>query len=243
MSPELLKARVPHAEIVADIEARENVYVTQIVGKTFGKVEMEKNEAALDKAWLAALGEVRLRGGNWLIVTHKYAEDQITLRHKIQSFIQLAHFGAVEGRDEWGDVDGVLILGRMQLPPYGAERIAGIISGQAVSPIEGWYPSSMETIHARNGMAVTVEADHHPDALADAIREQTCVGQIIQAIGRGRAVNRHEAASLQVILMNNVPTITPDVIKEWHIPNKEERAFAETGKAPRMRGFNGNKDA
>jgi hypothetical protein len=73
--------------------------VHQYLGRTFGKMELAKdNSKALRDAWLWCVDRAARAGGRWLIITHKAAEGAIRERLAIPPFIELAHFGAVAGR-------------------------------------------------------------------------------------------------------------------------------------------------
>jgi putative DNA primase/helicase len=79
----------------------------------------------------------------------------------------------------------------------------------------------------RDGTAVAVETDQHPDELAEAIRWQICEAEIMQAIGRGRGVNRTAETPLDVdILCHVVLPITVDHVDEWRAPGLEVEMIA-----------------
>ena len=46
--------------------------------------------------------------------------------------IEVAHFGAIEGMDRWGDVDVAVIIGRPLLWKTDAARLAAAITGKPV---------------------------------------------------------------------------------------------------------------
>ena len=53
------------------------------------------------------------------------------------------------------------------------------------------------------------EADRHPDPLAEAIRWQSCEGELVQIIGRARGVNRTAADPVDVLVLTDVPLPMP----------------------------------
>jgi hypothetical protein len=68
----------------------------------------------------------------------------------------------------------------------------------------------------RDGRGIAVEGPEHPDARVEAVRWSICEGELIQAIGRGRGVNRTEANPLQIDILTNVclPVVV-DVVTTW----------------------------
>src|SRR5262249_13007913 len=103
----LILARVPHAELVADIAAASpHMRVVQYVGKTFGKGALGETKTVM-KAWHWAVAHATRRGGNWLIVMQKDAAAAITCSKSIPSFIRLEYFGNLRGLDAYGDVAGM----------------------------------------------------------------------------------------------------------------------------------------
>ena len=69
----------------------------------------------------------------------KGIEDSIKARHSIPNFMSIAHHNGITGRDDWKDVTGAFIVGRIAPPPKAVETISGSISGQRVESLNGWY--------------------------------------------------------------------------------------------------------
>ncbi|MCJ2045567.1 hypothetical protein MKK58_13640, partial [Methylobacterium sp. J-078] len=62
----------------------------------------------------------------------------------------------------------------------------------------------------------------HPDPVADACRWQICEGELMQAIGRARGVNRTAADPLAIdIIANVVLPLTVDVAEPWNPAGEE----------------------
>jgi hypothetical protein len=147
----LIRARVPHAKLWGDIRASMPfTTVSQCIGRTFGKGVLTKlsdkngdepGGKELRDAWLWCVNRATRKGGYWLVVTHKGAEEAILKRFKVPERVIIAHFGAVAGRDEWrfgngetirGDeLRGVIVLGRSEPGPAIVERLAGAMTGRA----------------------------------------------------------------------------------------------------------------
>ena len=230
---ELLRARLPHAELVASIEAATpHQRVVQLTGKTFGKLALG-TARTLDKAWNWAVAYATRRGGDWLVIMPKDAEAAIASSKAVPRFIRLAHFGALRGLDTHRDVAGVIVIGRPMPPPADVERLAGIVTGRETEcRVEaGWYPSETVTLHGRDGSAATVDADRHADALAEAFRASIAEDELLQAIGRVRGVNRTGDNPVEVVLLGNVPVpgLRLDSVLPWLGPSVDDELLAEHG--------------
>jgi putative DNA primase/helicase len=230
---ELLRARLPHAELVASIEAATpHQRVVQLTGKNFGKLALGAVRT-LDKAWNWAVAYATRRGGDWLVIMPKDAEEAIASLKVVPGFIRVAHFGALRGLDTHRDVAGVIVIGRPMPPPADVERLAGIVTGREVQHrVEGdWYPSETVTVHGRDGSAATVDADRHPDALAEAFRASVAEAELLQAIGRVRGVNRTGNNPVEAVLLGNVPVpgLRLDSVLPWLGPSIDDQVLAEHG--------------
>jgi putative DNA primase/helicase len=60
-----------------------------------------------------------------------------------------------------------------------------------------------------DGSFMAAEIDRHPDPLAEAIRWQICEGELVQIIGRARAVNRSAADPVDVLVLTDTPLPLP----------------------------------
>jgi hypothetical protein len=85
-----------------------------------------------------------------------------------------------------------------------------------------------------NGETVSAERDHHPHTIAEAIRWQICEGEVVQAIGRGRGINRSTDTPLDVIVMTDVilPMKVTRLLTATDLdPSPRERMLAAGGVA------------
>ena len=225
---DLIRLRVPHAELAANVEAAEpHVSVHQIVGKTFGKTALEHGKAADDarRFVIATAGEA---GGNWLAVASKGAADQ--WRETLPPYVGVAHWGGLRGLDKFNDVRGVVCVGRWGVTPNDVGRMAAILTGRAVPRVEGWYPTQALTLTADDGSARTVDVDRHPDPTAEAVRRSLVEAELLQAIGRGRGVQRTAGNPLAVYVLGNVPLPVPlATISGWEPVNWDAAMMADHG--------------
>ena len=207
-APDLLKHFWPQVEDKGQIAiAAPHQTIRQYAGRSYSLGYLAPSEDAKRdalnrkhrrtvKAFICR--RARELGGKALVIGNK---DVVQLMN-VPKHIQSAWFGAVAGRDSWGDVRLLVVLGRPQPKPSEVEWQAAAITGTAVQKIAGskeadpsktWYPKSDTFRFKRQDGEVTrlpAQADCHPDALCERLREETCTGQIVQAIGRARGVNR-----------------------------------------------------
>ena len=96
------------------------------------------------------------------------------------------------------------------------------MTGHEIVKAEPWYPKQVRGLRTRSGAPVGLECETHPDPVADACRWQICEGELMQAIGRGRGVNRTAADPLDIdIIANVVLPLTVDVAEPWNPPGEE----------------------
>jgi DNA-binding XRE family transcriptional regulator len=172
------------------------------------------------------------QGGDWLVILPKVAESLVTASAAPPTFIKLAHFGNLRGLDQHRNIAGLIVIGRPMPPPTDVERIAGILTGREIEQrVEGWYPTEVVHLVGRDGTAATVEADRHPDEIAEAVRRAICQDEMSQAVGRARGVSRTVANPVEVILLGNVPVpgLVPDTIEQWHAPSVDDEILARHG--------------
>jgi putative DNA primase/helicase len=228
----LLRCRVPHAELVGKVEAAApHMRVVQYPDRAFGKRAL-RNERFLFKAWDWCVAYVSRRGGDWGVILPKEAEDAILAAREVPGFIKLYHFGKLRGLDELRNARGLIVVGRPMAKPRAVEQIAGAVSGRMVESIAGgWYPAEMVQIRARDGSVATVEADRHPNPLAEEVRKSITEDELIQAIGRVRGLNRTAKNPVEVVLLSNVPVpgVMPDELRAWEGPTIDDELLSRCG--------------
>ena len=144
--------------------------------------------------------------------------------------IRVEHFNAIAGLDQYKDVRLLISIGRTLPGPEAVENMAAALTGKEPARVMGqdngrrWYVPQMRgasLYDAGKGKLVgkAVQCDVHPDPLCEAIRFQICEAEIIQAIGRGRGVNRTAETPLDIDIIANV--VLPVVLAEigiWREP-------------------------
>lgn len=129
--------------------------------------------------------------------------------------VETAHFNAIRGQDKWKDVDLLIVIGRTQPSPAAVELQAEAVFHTPIKTLGPDYYDS--TWMPLTGTNISVPTEQHPDKLAEIIRWHACEAELVQAIGRVRAVNRTTDTPVQVDIINKVPL--PDIeiedVLEW----------------------------
>jgi putative DNA primase/helicase len=134
--------------------------------------------------------------------------------------VSTVHFNALSGLDRWKDVTGLIVLGRTMPPPATVEALAMALTNDVPAPggerASWWYERAEKRIRLANGRTHGLEGEVHPDPTAEAIRWSICEAELIQAIGRGRAVNRTADTALAIDLLTDVVLpLTVNEVLEW----------------------------
>lgn len=142
-----------------------------------------------------------------LVICQLGLEEQLRAGRGLPTGVEIAHFNAVAGSDRWKGVACLLIIGRTLPAVNDVETMAEVLGGRTVDYVDGGrYPLRQGGIRMRGtNEGFPLEAAHHPDPLAEALRWQICEGQLIQAIGRARAVNRTADSPVHIEIVTNIP--------------------------------------
>ena len=187
--------------------------------------------------------EAREAAGDVLVVAQKAVIAQWTAAGTAPRNVSFAWFNAIAGRDDWGpSADGLPARHRENhhRRPHAAEGDGRGTGGRshvrmAVEPCkDGRYERHEAVIRMRDGRAVPTETDRHPDPIAEAFRWLACEGQLLQAIGRARAVNRTSVNPVEVLILTDRPLPIPvDELVSWDeiAPRPADRMLGTAGVA------------
>jgi putative DNA primase/helicase len=237
MRPELVIPFVPDMAFAESLMATEpHVRVRQILGApTSAKALTPLPEAAArehdaaaghlrDLATLIALRAMDLRGRSatlpdLLVIAQKAAVDALRTIGLPRN-TEAVHFNALSGIDRWRDVAGLMILGRTLPTPATVETIAAAVTNrpplESRGAVSWWYGSVERRIGLADGEVHVVSGEAHADPTAEAVRWTICEGELIQAIGRGRGVNRTADTPLEVDLLTDVVLpVTVHEVLQW----------------------------
>jgi Primase C terminal 2 (PriCT-2) len=229
----VLQVLHPQAEIVADVRVAlpPGVYVRQVLGAPTSSRKLIETSRLKDRdQHLNSIRRYILR--RW-IETGKQPtliicqmKVQGWLEGKLPNGISLAHYNAIAGLDQFKDVRLLILIGRPQPGPDAIETIAGMLSGSMPETVTdgsngfNWYSQVRRGIRQKDGTGVSVDGDQHPDAFAESVRQLIREAELVQALGRGRAVNRSLQAPLDVeMLFDTVLPVTVDQVSPWIVPS------------------------
>jgi putative DNA primase/helicase len=225
LRPELVTPFLPDITIADPVRAREpHVRVRQVLGApTSAKAltpddnapERDKRSAVLRLREIGALIALRARalrgqgrsGTDLLVIGQKAAMDALRAR-RLPTNAEAVHFNALSGLDRWRDVAGMIVLGRTLPAPPTVEALAAALTNRPPVTSSGdgawWYARVERRIALAAGGVHSVANEQHPDATAEAGRWAICEGELVQAIGRGRGVNRTAESLLEIDLLTDV---------------------------------------
>jgi len=128
-----------------------------------------------------------------LVVTHKdtrkVLRDGMTRQGTMPGNVVIEHFSNTRGVDAFKDAGCIIVIGRPLPPPAKIHRQAEVLAGEPLP--EG-------------------------DPLVDAVRRSICESELLQVIGRARAIRRTADRPLRVVVMNDVPLPLPvEKITPW----------------------------
>jgi hypothetical protein len=224
----ILQAYYPLVERVANLKVdMPHVFVRQVLqapvsAKKLIHAEKDFNRKAVRRYILQRWIETG-RQDTLVICQQKYEEWLKT--SSLPAGIAVEHFNNIEGLDRFKDVRLLILIGRTIPRPEAVETYAGALTG--VQPVKAnngtmdWYERVVRGIHLADGGGVAVNCDLHPDPTGEAVRWQICEGQLVQAIGRGRGVNRTAETPLDVdIVADVVVPITVNEAANWEAPSE-----------------------
>ena len=135
--------------------------------------------------------------GRCLVITYKAIEAAFA---GIEG-VEVAHYNAVAGLDGWRDIACLFLIGRPLPASPQLHQTTGALLDRSVS---GKYEAAEVGVLTRTGRATSLRAVRHSDPSAELLRAAICDDEVIQALGRGRGINRTEDNPLQVHLMADV---------------------------------------
>lgn len=240
----------PGIEVQTIRAAWRNVTVRQVTDRTGSKTAFS-NPANRDRAWQAALaladrhaetvaGDPSRRP---LVVTQKSVREAWTEEGRTDDApFDLAHQGALRGKDQWKNTAGVLVVGRIEPSPGEVERQMRAVFYADATPLTFLAPDPKTgrlmlpkrdgVIRTRSGATVKVPVSYHPDDRGDRIIRQVREAELMQAIARCRPVHRGAEVPCEVLILTNVPLpLVVDEVTTW------EQAIPDRFEQMRLAGF------
>ncbi|WP_054006380.1 bifunctional DNA primase/polymerase [Cypionkella psychrotolerans] len=222
LRPEIAKAVLPRLEIVT-IEAAAPHQHVRLIGGGFGM-------GSLCPAPQADAAEINRRANRlrdcldyvrWhakrhapqrcLVITYKAIEAAFA---DIPG-VEVAHYNAVAGLDCWGDIGCLFLIGRPLPSSVELHELTGAVLDHSA---HGKYQTSAVGILTETGRKLSGQAIRHTDPAAEILRAAICDDEVMQAMGRGRGINRTDATPLEVHLMAHVVLpLAYDRVMAWEM--------------------------
>lgn len=222
LRPDLARAILPRLETTI-IEAGAPHMSVRLIAGSFGKsslcpgANLDEAEAQRRRNRLQdCVDHVRWQArraapGRVLVVTYKDCEAAFAAIPGVD----VAHFNAVAGLDAYRDVAMLIVIGR----PLPMDRdLAPLSAAIFAQEPEGGYHVARKGVRLLDGTARSVRAMVHSDRRAEELRAAICDDELIQAVGRGRGVNRTAATPLEVHVLADValPLVYAQVL-DWQM--------------------------
>lgn len=229
LQPALLREIWPDVVVhdVGLVLAAPHRHIVQVVDRAFSlamldaddpriadnRKERRRREANLRRLHLLIGRQARgFASGRVLVVAQKRIVALLQAIGPLPDNIVWAHHGAVTGRDDWGDVRAVIVIGRSMPPPAAVERQAEALTGKPIAclPRGKWYPLVDAVRDLTDGSQVATETVRHPDPVAEAFRWRACEGELVQIIERARGVNRlTDQTRVDIMVLTDAPLPLP----------------------------------
>jgi putative DNA primase/helicase len=236
LRPELVQTYLPRIDIGAPVAARQpHVRVRQVTGSptsaraltpSADAPERDRKAAATRlrdlRAWIDLRARQCHRPGqaiDLLVVGQKAAIDALRFAG-LPPRVEAVHFNALSGLDRWGGIGGMVVLGRTLPAPRTVELIATALTGRVSMPnpedAGWWYPMVERRVRLAGDRSAPLAMEEHADPIVEAVRWSICEGELIQAMGRGRGVNRSTSTPLEIDLLTDVVLpVTVDALVPW----------------------------
>lgn len=203
MTADIVKHWLPRLAMVADIEVDAPFErVTQIVGLSVGSkwLTVDDERAVKRRKRLADYIKRLARGRRSLAVTYKNARAEL---EGIEG-LEVAHHGAIEGIDRWGNVEALVVVGRPLPSPKDIENLAAAVTGKPV--VAGEPVLKGRAIRMKDGTSRMIEGRVYEQPEAELVRQAITDAGLAQAVGRARGVNRTTGSRVEVFaILSDTP--------------------------------------
>ncbi|MCX7345158.1 MAG: hypothetical protein NTU78_05370, partial [Alphaproteobacteria bacterium] len=251
LRPELVEPYLPLIEIRALLAARQpHVRVRQVTQSPTSAKALTPLPEAPERDRTAAAGNLRDIGA-WITLRARQCQSRAAepavlvigqkatigaLRTRgLPRNVDAVHFNGLSGLDRWGSIRCLIVLGRTLPAPLTVEWSAMALNGRV--PVSNpkdagwWYPLTEKRLRMAGGRTLPLMVETHADPIAEAIRWSICEGELIQAIGRGRGVNRTAETPLEIDLLTDavLPLTVHEVVPWQHIKPSRRDLMALEG--------------
>jgi putative DNA primase/helicase len=223
----VLQVYHPRAEIVADIQVSlpPSVHIRQILRTPTSarKLDLKRHLVDIRRHILARYLELNRQ--RTLVICQQKVDTWLKASG-LPDEIEIRHYNDVTGLDDYKDVRLMLLIGRTAPGPLAMEASAAALTGKCPVPVTAgnngfrWYDEVQRGISLRNGTGVATWGDQHPDPDVETLRWQIHEGELVQAFGRGRGINRTATNPLDAdLLFDSALPVAVDEVQYWRPPS------------------------
>jgi Bifunctional DNA primase/polymerase, N-terminal/Primase C terminal 2 (PriCT-2) len=225
--PSVLQVYHPEVEVVGDIKVAfpSAVQVRQVLRSPTSSRKLENNKH-LDEVRRYVLQRWMEIGRQSTVVICQKKVDEWLACSELPHGIAVEHYNDIAGLDDYRDVRLLIAVGRTAPGPGRIENMAAALSGAqpfSCAYADGrfaWYPQVGRGIRLADGRGIETKGDRHPDDFVEAVRWQVHEAELVQAIGRARAINRTASTPLDVdLLFDSCLPLTVNEVVTWSPPS------------------------
>ena len=230
-------------EVATDVRCERNAEVVQVSDLTLARSTVtgtNRHGDPLSKTSVAKAARLRRevatvanaladKHGGIMLATNKQVEALLT--PELNDTVTTGHFGALRGRNDFQHCPAGLVLGREQPPARAMEDVARALWATDPVPLTmpGAYQQAVRGIRMRDGTAVPVKVDVHPDPRVQRVLELHRERESEQGGDRLRLIHNIEPKRLYIA--SNVPlNMTVDRTVTWRQMVHEITGQMDNGK-------------
>lgn len=217
----------PPSITTTDITAHwsDHVHVRQIIGAPITMAKLGLYDGSRPENELDVLRFIQLRAALAAptkvgLITYKGFIEKLRAENKIPANVVSKNFGALSGMNDMETVAGLIVVGRLSPRRCAVEATASVLAGRPVGGGGHHFSRVAGGIRMADGRVVHADAVRHPDAIAEAMREQVTEAELLQAAGRLRPHRRGEPCWLDIVCDVPLP-ITMQEVVDWVAPGGE----------------------
>jgi hypothetical protein len=146
----------------------------------------------------------------------------------LPSNVRLAYFGNLSGLNDFENVAGLIVIGRLLPPVLEMEALAAVFSGtpgrnrtgrgsrERMARGDWGTPKVGGGILTASGAVVATTMFRHNNPTVETLRKQVTEAELVQAIGRARAHRRTCGATCRIDIVYDIPLpIVVDTVEAW----------------------------
>ena len=218
INEDLIRYLIPDCKAVTKVNVKpSHTTIRQITNRAFSKTSLcEEGSKQLQS--LSHYIQVRATESQTrcLVVAQKEVIERIIEYSNLPKNVVTTHFNNLTGMDTWTDVDIIIIIGRVDAKPNEVELRAEALALINVERIPREYPRRRAALTMSDGSigpkvyAMQFDEDllgtpYHPNLIAEEVRTHITNNELLQAMGRGRAIRRTAENPLKIDLLINIP--------------------------------------